>query len=236
MHLRFTDANNFGDNIKFYKTVIQENRSKDFLVCTDDINYAKSFLDKEKAFNFQISNGTPMDDFYLLTSAKELVIAPSSFSWWAGKLNNSLQKYWISTPTISQFDYPNNRKNAKLFLLTEYFKILILKLNMLKKMIKKYLPYLVKVKRSLEEITLMFNMELEDTYKKRAENHPNPLASYGQLGFSQSDEDGLTKEFIKRLGIERGFFLEFGVGTGIENNSLVLLALNWSGIWLEEKT
>ena len=74
-------------------------------------------------------------------------------------------------------------------------------------MIKKYLPYLVKVKRSLEEITLMFNMELEDTYKKRAENHPNPLASYGQLGFSQSDEDGLTKEFIKRLGIERGFFL-----------------------------
>ena len=43
----------------------------------------KSFLDKEKLFNFQISNGTPMDDFYLLTSAKELVIAPSSFSWWA---------------------------------------------------------------------------------------------------------------------------------------------------------
>ncbi len=102
---------------------------------------------------------------------------------------------------------------------------------MLKNAVKKFAPYLVKVKRSHEEVTLMFNMELARTYRERADKHPNPLTRYGQLGFSQSDEDGLTKEFLKRLGVSRGTFIEFGVGTGIENNTLVLLAMGWQGVW-----
>lgn len=102
---------------------------------------------------------------------------------------------------------------------------------MFKRLLKKFAPYLIKVKRSHEEITLMFNMELEKTYKERAERHPNPLTRYGQLGFSQSDEDGLIKEFMKRLEIKNGNFAEFGVGTGIENNTLVLLAMGYHGIW-----
>ena len=103
---------------------------------------------------------------------------------------------------------------------------------MIKAFIKKALPYLVKVKRSQEEITLMFNMELERTYKERAQLHANPLVKYGEMGFSQSDEDGLVKEMVKRLKINAGTFVEFGVGTGIENNTLVLLALGWQGVWL----
>ena len=72
---------------------------------------------------------------------------------------------------------------------------------MIKKLLKKFFPYLVKLKRSFEEITLIFNMELENIYKERAAVHKNPFVLYGETGFSQSDEDGLTKEIIKRLGI-----------------------------------
>ena len=103
---------------------------------------------------------------------------------------------------------------------------------MIKKLLKKFFPYLVKLKRSFEEITLIFNMELENIYKERAAVHKNPFVLYGETGFSQSDEDGLTKEIIKRLGIVNGSFAEFGVGTGIENNTLVLLALGWRGFWV----
>ena len=51
-------------------------------------------------FNFNV--------VYLLSNAKELVIAPSSFSWWAGKLNKSLDKYWISSSTVSEFGLPKS--------------------------------------------------------------------------------------------------------------------------------
>ena len=108
IHLRFTDANNFNENIKFYKSVINEIKTQDFIVCTDDINYSKKFLDDQNVKNFRISTGSPLDDFYLLSNAKELVIAPSSFSWWAGKLNKSLDKYWISSSTASEFGLPKS--------------------------------------------------------------------------------------------------------------------------------
>ena len=48
--------------------------------------------------------------------------------------------------------------------------------------------------------------------------------------FSQSDEDGITIEILKRLKMGKGFFLELGVGDGTENNSLLLLAMGWKGI------
>ena len=103
---------------------------------------------------------------------------------------------------------------------------------MIKNLIKKLFPYLIKVKRSHEEITLIFNMELERTYKERASKHKNSFVKYGQLGFSQSDEDGITKEIIRRLKINNGTFAEFGVGTGVENNTLLLLAMGWNGFWV----
>ena len=62
--------------------------------------------------------------------------------------------------------------------------------------------------------------------------HPNPLNSYGKKGFSQTDEDGLTFEIIRRLKIKKGRYAEFGVGDGLENNTLLLAALGWKGFWV----
>lgn len=61
----------------------------------------------------------------------------------------------------------------------------------------------------------------------------NPLNKFGLKCFSQNDEDGITMEILRRIGIlENGVFAEFGVGNGFENNTLILAALGWSGFWV----
>jgi hypothetical protein len=60
----------------------------------------------------------------------------------------------------------------------------------------------------------------------------NPLNRFGAKYFSQTDEDGITLEIVKRLGISSGTFAELGVGNGLENNTLILLANGWRGFWI----
>ena len=102
----------------------------------------------------------------------------------------------------------------------------------LKNKIKKRVPFLIRAKRSLEDQTSLFNAHLSEIYKQRQLRHANKLCRYGKRVFCQSDEDGLTIEICKRIGINKGSFIELGVGTGIENNSLVLLSMGFSGAWI----
>jgi hypothetical protein len=61
----------------------------------------------------------------------------------------------------------------------------------------------------------------------------NPLVKAGQKYFSQSDEDGITLEICRRIGkLEAGIFVEFGVGDGLENGTLILLMNGWRGVWI----
>jgi hypothetical protein len=62
--------------------------------------------------------------------------------------------------------------------------------------------------------------------------HTNPLNKFGKKYFSQSDEDGILLEIIKRIKINNGFYLELGVGNGLENNTLILAARGWRGLWV----
>ncbi len=62
--------------------------------------------------------------------------------------------------------------------------------------------------------------------------HPNPLTQCGGRIYSQSDEDGITLEILRRLQVGNGVFAEFGVGNGLENNTLALVAAGWSGFWV----
>ena len=62
--------------------------------------------------------------------------------------------------------------------------------------------------------------------------HPNSLNKFGKQCFSQTDEDGITLEIIRRLNIDKGVYAEFGVGDGLENNTLILAALGWRGFWV----
>lgn len=51
--------------------------------------------------------------------------------------------------------------------------------------------------------------------------------------FSQSGEDGILGEIFRRIGVTQRFFVELGVGTGLENNTAYLLTQGWHGRWLD---
>jgi hypothetical protein len=73
---------------------------------------------------------------------------------------------------------------------------------------------------------------LRTLWEHLSTTHKNPLNHFGAKFFSQTDEDGITLEIIRRLDIDRGIFAEIGVGNGLENNSLILLAKGWRGFWV----
>jgi hypothetical protein len=62
---------------------------------------------------------------------------------------------------------------------------------------------------------------------------PLRLEKHGAKIFSQFDEDGIIREIFKRIGETDRRFVEFGVGTGIENNTVALLLYGWRGLWIE---
>jgi hypothetical protein len=97
-------------------------------------------------------------------------------------------------------------------------------------------PAVTWVETFLYGIAFRANIEVErPTVPLRVEDalQRNPLLAKGARYFSQNDEDGIVLEILRRLKLERGTFLELGVGDGLENNTLILLSLGWSGAWLE---
>jgi hypothetical protein len=62
---------------------------------------------------------------------------------------------------------------------------------------------------------------------------PDNPAACGFKVYSQADEDGIIEEIARRIGIERGYFIEIGCGDGRENNSHYLLLKGWRGIWVD---
>ena len=62
----------------------------------------------------------------------------------------------------------------------------------------------------------------------------NPINRRASKCFSQSDEDGIIFEILRRINFINGsgVFIEFGVGSGDENNTLSLLNLGWKGVWV----
>src|SRR5512134_2685145 len=62
---------------------------------------------------------------------------------------------------------------------------------------------------------------------------PENPAACGFKVYSQADEDGIVEELTRRIGIDRGHFIEIGCGDGRENNSHYLLLKGWRGIWVD---
>lgn len=60
----------------------------------------------------------------------------------------------------------------------------------------------------------------------------NISLSRGQV-YSQNNEDGILAEICRRIELDRGTFLEIGVGTGLQNNTRFLLEQGWTGTWVE---
>src|SRR5215467_1776169 len=62
---------------------------------------------------------------------------------------------------------------------------------------------------------------------------PKRLLRYGFKLYSQNDEDGIIQEIFRRIGTVNRRFVEFGVQTGFECNSVKLLVEGWQGLWIE---
>jgi len=63
--------------------------------------------------------------------------------------------------------------------------------------------------------------------------HPKRLLRYGFKIYSQNDEDGILEEIFRRIGVGDRRFVEFGVQTGFECNTVKLLVEGWKGLWIE---
>jgi hypothetical protein len=63
--------------------------------------------------------------------------------------------------------------------------------------------------------------------------NPKRLLRYGYKVYSQTDEDGIIQEIFNRIGVTSKTFIEFGVQTGIECNTVKLLIEGWRGLWLD---
>lgn len=96
-----------------------------------------------------------------------------------------------------------------------------------KKLAKKVLNFLSKNLGNKD----LYDLMLHKAFTEKQSAHPNPLNKSKFYGFSQNDEDGITLEIIKRIGVKDGLFVEFGVGNGLENNTAILLAAGWKGAW-----
>jgi hypothetical protein len=88
------------------------------------------------------------------------------------------------------------------------------------------------VRRGVEVDLMMKDMALHHQTQQLLAAHPNRFTRFGKKCFSQNDEDGLTLEIVRRLGLSDGVYAEFGVGNGLENNTLILAALGWRGFWV----
>jgi hypothetical protein len=62
---------------------------------------------------------------------------------------------------------------------------------------------------------------------------PKRLERFGFKAYSQNDEDGIIQEIFQRIGIKHHAFIEFGVGNGLENNTVYLLYQGWGGLWID---
>ena len=73
-------------DLQYYQRALKYIKSKNIIVFSDDINYCKQLF---SAYNFKYSQGSELEDFKLMTSCSEHIIANSSFSWWTSYLSNS---------------------------------------------------------------------------------------------------------------------------------------------------
>ena len=74
---------------------------------------------------------------------------------------------------------------------------------------------------------------LADELAKPRHADPKRLLRYGFKIYSQCDEDEIIQEIFSRVGAGSRSFVEFGVESGVECNSVKLLVEGWRGLWLE---
>ena len=101
---------------------------------------------------------------------------------------------------------------------------------------KKLKTLISKVKLFFRYIQSQQYLSVEELQHRKEFQEASSLIPYGFKVYSQNDEDGILQEIFRRIGLETRVFVEFGVGDGLENNTLYLLLQGWKGLWIEGDT
>jgi hypothetical protein len=80
---------------------------------------------------------------------------------------------------------------------------------------------------------LSIRTEIDRLRSNERYKEPKSLIPFGGKIYSQNDEDGIIREIFNRIGTTNKVFVEFGIGNGLENNTLALLFEDWQGLWID---
>lgn len=80
---------------------------------------------------------------------------------------------------------------------------------------------------------LLARLLYEQAFSTPRFHEPKRLLPHGFKVYPQHDEDGIIEEIFDRIGVTDRFFVEFGVGDGLENCTTYLLLKGWSGAWID---
>jgi hypothetical protein len=80
---------------------------------------------------------------------------------------------------------------------------------------------------------ILARLMYEQAFSTARFQEPKRLLQHGFKVYSQHDEDGIIEEIFRRIGMTDRFFVEFGVGDGLENCTTYCLLKGWSGAWMD---
>lgn len=81
--------------------------------------------------------------------------------------------------------------------------------------------------------TSLGQLLVRDVLRDPRLDDPKRLERHGYTTASQNEEDGMLAEVFRRIGETNRRFFEFGVGNGLQNNTLHFLFRGWGGAWIE---
>jgi len=93
--------------------------------------------------------------------------------------------------------------------------------------------FIIKVLRKLPHIQSPLFTERENLLKLLGNKLPECPILNGFKVYSQCDEDGIIEDIFKRVNTTDKYFVELGIGKGLENNTRFLIHKGWSGTWLD---
>ena len=91
---------------------------------------------------------------------------------------------------------------------------------------------IVQVDRQMNELAIDKYLQ-KNLYENPHYQDSKRLNQYEFKVYSQGGEDGIIAEIFQRIETTNQWFVEFGVGNGLENNTTYLLTRGWKGGWIE---
>lgn len=99
-------ANELCPSAKFYKELISKFKNRKFWICTDSPEDPFFNFLQEVEIEHEFFLGNPAAQFEFIRTAKTVIMAPSTFTFWATHVGNADKIYW---PRIKALDFTNTK-------------------------------------------------------------------------------------------------------------------------------